>query len=80
MVVRRKEWSVARLLGMLGFVEAACALLFFPAVFALRGVIFGILAYRFGEKKLGAWGVVANIVAAGIGVWISLQSGQVAGL
>jgi uncharacterized membrane protein HdeD (DUF308 family) len=79
MVVQGKGMSVARLLVVLSFVEAGCALLFSPVVFALRGIVFGILAYRFGEKKLGLWGVASNILGAAIGIWISLQYSSMLG-
>lgn len=79
MVVKEKGMTVSRLLVALSFIEAGCALLFSPVVFALRGVIFGILAYRFGEKKLGLWGVVSNVVGAALGIWISLQYSSMMG-
>ncbi|MSS74769.1 hypothetical protein EXS73_00945 [Candidatus Pacearchaeota archaeon] len=79
MVVKEKGMTVSRLLVALSFVEAACALLFSPVVFALRGVIFGILAYRFGEQKLGLWGIGSNILGAAVGIWISLQYSSMMG-
>ena len=79
MVVKQTGMTVARLLVVLSFVEAGCALLFSPVVFALRGIVFGILAYRFGEKKLGLWGMVSNILGAAIGIWISLQYSSMMG-
>lgn len=73
MVAKEKGMTVARLLILLSFIEAGCALLFSPVVFALRGIVFGILAYRLGEKKLGLWGVVSNILGAAIGIFISMK-------
>ncbi len=79
MVVKEKGMTVSRLLVALSFVEAGCALLFSPVVFALRGVVFGVLAYRSGEQTLGLWGVVSNVAGAAIGIWISLQYSEMIG-
>jgi len=73
MVMKEKGMSVARLLGLLSFVEAGCALLFSPVVFALRGVVLGGIAYRLGEKKTGLWGIVANLLSAALGILISMK-------
>ncbi|MFC6014129.1 hypothetical protein [Nocardia lasii] len=61
----RQTWS------MVGFVFAAIALVFFPIIFGVIGIGFGVYAHTRGEK-LGYWAAIAALTALLLGLAIRI--------
>ncbi|WP_305784044.1 hypothetical protein [Symbioplanes lichenis] len=61
----RSGVSAARVCTILGFVFAAIAVLFFPLLFGLAGLVLGIVGGALGDRPLG-WYAAAAGVAGGV--------------
>lgn len=62
--------SQARVFTIIGFVMAAIALVLFPPVFGVAGVVLGVIGHSKGDP-LGKWAAVAAVVAIVLGMILS---------
>ena len=54
--------------GILSIICAATAVLFFPLIFGITGIILGSLAFKKGSKALGLVGIILSAVSMIIGL------------
>jgi hypothetical protein len=59
--------STARVCTILAFVFAAIAVLFYPIIFGLAGIVLAIVGYNMGDRELGKWAIVAAVVGTVLG-------------
>jgi hypothetical protein len=53
--------GTARILSYVAFALAVIALFFWPA--GIIGLVLGVVAYSMGDRRLGMWSAIANVVA-----------------
>lgn len=63
----RSGITAARVCTILGFVFAAIAVLFFPLVFGLAGLIVGVVGGLLGDRPLGWYAAAAGVVGGVLG-------------
>lgn len=54
--------SGARVCSILGIVFGAIAVLFFPIIFGLVGIVLSIIGFSMGDRALGKWAIVVSVV------------------
>jgi hypothetical protein len=64
----RSRSSAARVCTILGFVFGAIAVLFFPLIFGLAGLVLGIIGGALGDRPLGWWAAAAGVVGGTLGI------------
>ena len=57
----------ARVCSILGIVFGAIAVLFFPIIFGLVGIVLSIIGYAMGDRALGKWAIVVSVVGTVLG-------------
>jgi hypothetical protein len=57
----------ARVCSILGIVFGVIAVLFFPIIFGLAGIILSIIGYATGDRALGKWAIVVSVVGTVLG-------------
>ncbi len=64
----RSGVSAARVCTILGFVFAAVAILFFPPLFGLAGLVLGIIGGAMGDRPLGWYAAAAGVAGGALGM------------
>ena len=59
--------SSARVCTILAFVFAAIAVLFFPIIFGLAGIVLAVVGYNMGDRELGKWAIAAAVAGTVLG-------------
>jgi hypothetical protein len=57
----------ARVCSILGIVFGAIAVLFFPIIFGLVGIVLSVIGYARGDHALGKWAIVVSVVGTVLG-------------
>jgi uncharacterized membrane protein HdeD (DUF308 family) len=57
----------ARVCSILGIVFGVVAVLFFPIIFGLAGIVLSIVGYSMGDKALGKWAIVISVLGTVLG-------------
>jgi hypothetical protein len=57
----------ARVCSILGIVFGAIAVLFFPIIFGLVGIVLSIVGFATGDRQLGKWALVVSIAGTVVG-------------
>ena len=57
----------ARVCSILGIVFGVVAILFFPIIFGLAGIVLSIVGYSMGDKALGKWAIVISVLGTVLG-------------
>jgi hypothetical protein len=57
----------ARVCSVLGIVFGAIAVLFFPIIFGLVGIVLSVVGYSMGDRTLGKWAIVVSVVGTVLG-------------
>lgn len=61
-----------RIEGVFAIACAIVALIFFPPIFGLTGVVMGIQAQKKGKQKLGVAAVILSVILMICGIFLSL--------
>lgn len=61
-----------RIEGIFAIACAIIALIFFPPIFGLTGVVMGIQAQKKGKQKLGVAAVILSVILMICGIFLSL--------
>lgn len=64
----RSGVSAARVCTILGFVFAAVAILFFPLIFGLAGLVLGVIGGAMGDRPLGWYAAAAGVAGGALGM------------
>ncbi|WP_306204536.1 hypothetical protein [Actinoplanes sp. RD1] len=67
----RSGVSAARVCTILGFVFAAIAILFFPLLFGLAGLVLGIVGGALGDRPLGWYAAAAGVAGGALGMLLA---------
>lgn len=67
MVTTTPPRTGARVCSILGIVFGVIAVLFFPIIFGLAGIILSIIGYAIGDRALGKWAIVISVVGTVLG-------------
>lgn len=59
--------SAARVCSILGIVFGAIAILFFPIIFGIAGIVLAIVGYTRGDRTLGKWAIVVAVAGTVLG-------------
>jgi hypothetical protein len=57
----------ARVCSILGIVFGAIAVLFFPIIFGLVGIVLSIIGFATGDRALGKWAIVVSVLGTVVG-------------
>ena len=67
----RSGVTAARVCTILGFVFAALAVLFFPPLFGLAGLVLGVIGGVLGDRPLGWYAAAAGVVGGALGMLLA---------
>jgi hypothetical protein len=59
--------SGARVCSILGIVFGVIAIVFFPIIFGIAGIVLAVVGYTRGDRSLGKWAIVVAVAGTVLG-------------